>query len=111
MQAALLGYVVAMYGNGKKEFGTTEGPAVGGIVGCPVVLDGLPPDVGAGVGCNPVVLPPIIPPPPPVVDASGDVVPVGRTSVPVHAAPMGQHAMFRAGSVVHTEPGVQHAPP
>lgn len=50
----------------------------------------------------PVVLP-NTPPPVPVVAA--------EPRVPVHVAPVGQHAMFFALSVVQTEPAVQHAPP
>jgi len=51
-----------------------------------------------------VVPPPSTAPPVPVVDAAAAM-------VPVHVAPVGQHATFFALSVVHIEPAVQQAPP
>jgi hypothetical protein len=38
------------------------------------------------------------------------VVPVAIWIVPVHVAPMGQHAIFLAWSRVHIDPDVQQAP-
>jgi len=54
----------------------------------------------------PVPVPNTAPPPPSPV-----VVAVAMSREPVHVAPVGQHAMFLALSVVQKEPAVQHAPP
>lgn len=60
----------------------------------------------AAVLAGPVVVPPMTIAPPVVV---GDAEP--KTSVPVQTAPMGQHAILFALSLVHVEPAIQHAPP
>lgn len=60
---------------------------------------------GPEVVCVVLLLPSTAPPPPPPEVAEA------CERLPVHVAPVGQHAMFLAWSVVHTEPAVQHAAP
>ena len=104
--AALFMYAVAITGNGKYVFATTEAAAV--IVPPLVVV----------VVAVPVPVPMTIAP---------VVVAVCRATVPVHVAPVGQHllsvsenskpksgfnhAILCALSVVQNDPAVQQAPP
>lgn len=92
MQEAEFTYVVGMYGNGKNALSTSEAALVIVAVAA-VVLD-----VVVVVALDPKT-------PPPVAATAEEY-----GTVPVHLAPVGQHATIRAASVVHVEPAIQHAP-
>lgn len=95
-----------MYGNGKKALGTYV------TVPLPVLVMLA---VGALVIVVPSPVPVLVVVPAPNTPPPARLVPVvvadAMSRDPVHAAPVGQHAMFFARSVVQNEPEVQQAPP